>query len=176
MLRRIAAIVLLAWLFGFVWFAVSLPQPHAGDKTAAVAVATGGKGRIDRGISVLEQGLAQHLLVSGVDKDVKPVEFALQYKVRPELMACCITLGFDSLDTRGNAAEITRWLRANGHSSVRLVTSDWHMRRAAYDLRQEMGEGTVLVEDAVQTQPSFAMLFLEYNKYVARRIAGLVGL
>jgi uncharacterized SAM-binding protein YcdF (DUF218 family) len=158
------------------WFAIAMPQPLAGGKSMAVAVPTGGKGRIDRGISALEQGLAQHMLVSGVDKDVKPHEFALEYKAPPALMACCITLGFESVDTRSNATEIARWLNTNGYKSVRLVTSDWHMRRAAYDLRMAVDDGTVVTEDAVATRPTFAMLFLEYNKYVARRIAGLVGL
>lgn len=176
MLRRIAAIVVLAWVLGFIWFAIALPQPLAGGKSAAVAVPTGGKGRIDRGISVVEQGLAQQMLVSGVGKEVKPHEFAIEHKAPPALMACCITLGYESVDTRSNATEIARWLKANGHASVRLVTSDWHMRRAAYDLRIAMNDKTELIEDAVATRPTFAMLFLEYNKYVARRIAGLVGL
>lgn len=176
MLRRIAAIVLLGWVLGFVWFAIALPQPLAGGKTMAVAVPTGGKGRIDRGISVVEQGLAQKMLVSGVGREVKPHEFALEHKVSSALMACCVTLGFESVDTRSNAAEIAKWLEANGYKSVRLVTSDWHMRRAAYDLRMAVDEGTVVTEDAVSTQPTFDMLFLEYNKFVARRMAGLVGL
>jgi uncharacterized SAM-binding protein YcdF (DUF218 family) len=176
MLRRIAAIVVLAWVLGFIWFAIALPQPLAGGKSAAVAVPTGGKGRIDRGISAVEQGLAQQMLVSGVGREVKPHEFALEHKVPPALMACCVTLGFDSVDTRSNATEIAQWLKTNGHKSVRLVTSDWHMRRAAYDLRMAVADGTVVTEDAVATRPTFAMLFLEYNKYVARRIAGLVGL
>ena len=175
MLRRVLSVLLLLWALGFVWFAVLLPQPLAGGKSDAIAVPTGGKGRIDRGLASLRGGLAPRLLVSGVDPEVKLHEFALEYEVSPELMACCITLGFDSVDTRSNAAEIARWLRAGKARSVRLVTSDWHMRRAAFELRQAAPSGTVVIEDAVRTRPSLRVLFLEYHKLLARRISRIWG-
>ncbi|MGH6785988.1 MAG: YdcF family protein [Novosphingobium sp.] len=171
MLRRALSIVLLAWAFGFIWFAVALPQPLAGGKTDAIAVPTGGKGRIARGLDELGNGLAPRMLVSGVAREVRPHEFALEYKVAPETMACCITLGFASVDTRSNATEIADWLKANRARSVRLVTSDWHMRRAAYELRLVLPKGVTVIEDAVPTRPSLRVLFLEYHKLLARRIS-----
>lgn len=172
-LRRIVSLALLAWAFGFVWFAVALPQPRDGGKTDAVVVLTGGKGRIDRGLAILRGGLAPRMLVSGVDREVKLHEFAVQYGVSAEQMACCVTLGYDSVDTETNAGEVARWIRQNHTASVRLVTSDWHMRRAAFELSLVAPAGAAIVEDAVPTQPSLKVLFLEYHKLLARRISQL---
>lgn len=175
MLRRLASIALIVWALGFVWFAVALPRPLEGGKSAAVVVPTGGAGRIDRGLEVLRRGFAPRMLVSGVDREVRPVEFAIEYEVSPELMVCCVTLEFESVDTRTNATQITRWLAANKVGTVRLVTSDWHMRRAAWELRHAGPDHLIVMEDAVPTRPSFAILFLEYHKLLARRVAALFG-
>ncbi len=173
--RRLASVLLLGWALGFLWFAVMLPQPAADQPTDAVVVLTGGKGRIDRALLALDKGWADELLVSGVDRHVKPHEFALEYKVAAARMACCVTLGFEAVDTRSNALETARWLARNKVSSVRLVTSDWHMRRAALELRRTAPQGVTIIEDAVPSQPSFKILFLEYHKLLARLVARAVG-
>ncbi len=174
-LRRLLAMALLVWALGFCWFAIALPQSLPASKSDAIAVVTGGSGRIDRALALLRGGFAPRLLVSGVDREVKPHEFALQYGVSPQLMACCVTLGFDSVNTRTNAGEIARWMQQNAVHSVRLVTSDWHMRRAALELRLVAPTGAVITEDAVSTQPSLRVLFLEYHKLLARQISRLWG-
>lgn len=175
MIRRLISALLLAWLFGFAWFAIALPRPLDGEKTDAIVVLTGGEGRIQRGLAVLEQGLAPRLLVSGVDRNVRPVEFAVEYQVPATLMVCCVTLGFEATDTRSNARETARWIAVNKVQSVRLVTSDWHMRRAAYELERMQPPGLKVLRDAVPSRPSLRMLFLEYNKLLARRLAALWG-
>jgi uncharacterized SAM-binding protein YcdF (DUF218 family) len=159
---------MLIYVLGFLWFAVALPQPAGDVRTDAVVVLTGGEGRIGRGLDLLHKEQAKLMLVSGVDREVKPAEFAAQYKVKPALMSCCVTLGYESVDTRSNAREAARWIAAHEIKSVRLVTSDWHMRRAAYDLSQVAPKGVEVVEDGVPTRPTFKTLFLEYNKLVFR--------
>lgn len=168
MIRRIVSSVLLLWVLGFLWFAVFLPQPAGDVKTDAVVALTGSGGRIDRGLEVLDARLAPRMLVSGVDREVRPREFAAQYHIARARMACCITLGYESVDTRSNAREAARWIARNKIGSIRLVTSDWHMRRAAFDLRQVAPDGLIIVEDAVSTRPRFYVLFLEYHKLLAR--------
>lgn len=175
MIRRITSILLLAWAFGFLWFAIALPRPAGAAQTDAVVVLTGGDGRIARGLTVLQRGWAPQLLVSGVGREVKPHEFALQYRVSAARMACCVTLGFEAVDTVSNAQETARWLHREKITSIRLVTNDWHMRRAAYELRQIVPARVRIVEDAVADQPSLKMLFLEYHKLLARRVARLAG-
>ena len=50
MIVRLAALALLSWILGFIWFAMFLPQPLDGRPTDAIVVLTGGAGRIDRGL------------------------------------------------------------------------------------------------------------------------------
>ena len=168
MIARIAGFVLMVWLIGFVWFAFSLPQAAPlREATDVIVVPTGGVGRIDRGVELLRRGAADKLLVTGVDAEVRPVEFAAEYDLSPQEMDCCVVLGFSALDTRGNARETAEWIREGKYRSLRLVTSDWHMRRAASELGPVLPAGVTVVQDAVSTEPSLKMLFLEYHKLLA---------
>jgi uncharacterized SAM-binding protein YcdF (DUF218 family) len=176
MIKRIIALLLLVWVLGFAWFALFLPQPAALEKTDGVVVLTGGAGRIDRGLEVLEKGSARRMLISGVDLDVKPGELAAQYKRPEKLFACCIDLGFRALDTRSNGLETARWVARNKIKSLRLVTHDWHMRRARLELNLALPDGVTVINDAVRTKPSLVVLFTEYHKYWLRGVAALVGI
>jgi len=174
-IRRAASLVLIVWALGFAWFALILPLPLGAGKSDAVIVLTGGEGRIARAFEVLDKGWAKQILVAGVDPEVRRREFAVEFEVKRARMACCVTLESESVDTRSNASESARWIAAENVRSVRLVTSDWHMRRAAWELEQAAPPGTVFARDAVPTRPSFRILFLEYHKLLARRIGSLFG-
>lgn len=167
MIRRLLAALVIVWLLGFAWFAAALPQPApASEKTDVIVVATGGAGRIERGLAMLRAHAAGKLFVSGVDREVRPREFVAQYKVAQAEMACCVVLGYTALDTRGNALETADWVNKGHFRSLRLVTSDWHMRRSAGEL-DEVLPHVRLVEDAVPSEPSLKTLFLEYHKLLA---------
>lgn len=167
MIGRLVAALVLVWLLGFAWFAAALPLPApASEKTDVIVVPTGGAGRIERGLTMLRAHAAGKLFVSGVDREVRPREFAAEYKVTSAEMACCVVLGFAALDTRGNALETADWVERGHFRSLRLVTSDWHMRRSAGELKEVLP--TVrMVEDAVPTEPSLKTLILEYHKLLA---------
>src|SRR5690606_35759763 len=116
---RLAALLAIVWALGFLWFAVSLPQPAGAERTDAVVVPTGAGGRIPRGLAMLREGAAPRMLVTGVFQSVTPGEFGAEYNVAPQLMACCVTLGFAALDTRGNARETAKWVETNKVRSLR---------------------------------------------------------
>ena len=175
MIRRLVSLVLVAWVFGFLWFAVTLPRPAPpAARTDAVVVATGGPGRIDRGLALLRTHSAPRMLVTGVDPAVRPGEFAHEYAVPAPLLACCVTLGFAAFDTRGNARETADWVARYNVRSIRLVTSDWHMRRFALELGGRLPKNVRVVRDAVRTQPSLWILFLEYHKLMAAWLATIL--
>ncbi|MDY7098288.1 MAG: YdcF family protein [Pseudomonadota bacterium] len=175
MLRYIFSAGFLVWAIGFLWFAFDLPQPASNQKTDAVIVPTGGAGRIARGLEVLDKGYAGRMLVTGVDPEVKPGEFAAQFEVPDRQMQCCVTLGFRAVDTRGNASETAEWVKDNNVKSLRIVTTDWHMQRAAGELDRQLPDTVKVVRDAVPSDPSIATLFLEYHKVIASSLAGLVN-
>ncbi|MFV0623638.1 YdcF family protein [Sphingomonas sp. ac-8] len=177
MIRRLASVVVIAWVLGFALFTVSLPSP-APDAlvTDAVVVPTGGPGRIDRGLTLLRSGKAKRMLVTGVDPDVRPGELAAAYKVPAEVIACCVDLGHEAVDTRSNADETAEWVQTHGYRTVRLVTSDWHMARAALELRHALDGGVEVIADPVPGTPRFGILFDEYNKYLVRRVVLWLGI
>jgi len=173
MIARGASLVALIYLLGFIFFALTLGKPAAADSetTEAAVVLTGGSGRIEHAIEVLRDHKARRLLVSGADPSVTKADLARRVEGSRRLLACCVDLGSESVDTRSNAEEAGRWLARHKFKSVRLITSDWHMRRARYEFHKVLGGKYRIVTDAVRTEPSFLTLFGEYNKYVLRRLA-----
>ena len=171
MIARVAGFVALFYAIGFLYFALTLPGPIGHAKTDAVLVPTGGPGRIARGLEVMRDGDARQMFVSGVDPEVKPKEFAQEFDVRAKEMACCVTLGYLAVDTRSNAGEAAQWLTSNDIRTVRLVTTDWHMRRAAAELRHTIPARIATIEDAVPSDPALGELFLEYNKLLAALVS-----
>lgn len=176
MIVRVFSLTFIVWILGFAWFGAFLPQPLDGRTTDAIVVLTGGAGRIDHGLLLLKDGAAKRMLISGVDRSVRPIELAQRYKTPMRMFDCCVTLGREAIDTRSNALETARWLNRRNFHTVRLITTDWHMRRAALELRQAMPADIVLVYDAVPSRPSLMVLFKEYNKYLLRRIVALIGI
>ena len=116
------------------------------------------------------------MLISGVDRDVKPRELAAQYPGSAKYFKCCIALGFQSVDTRSNALETAAWAKRNKVTSLRLVTHDLHMRRARFELDRALPNNIAVTNDAVSTHASLSILFKEYNKYWLRAVASLLGL
>ena len=178
MILRLISLTALLYALGFALFAVTLGAPAPADsrETQAIVVLTGGSGRIEQAIDRLEAGKAEQLLISGVDPAVTQADLALRLGGKEGLLDCCVTLGSESVDTRSNAEEARSWLAEEGYDEVRLVTSDWHMRRAAFEFRRALPETTYIVYDAVDTDPGFRTLFVEYNKYVLRRLGLLLGI
>jgi uncharacterized SAM-binding protein YcdF (DUF218 family) len=173
MIARFLAFLLLLYALGFVLFAFTLgtPAPPSARSTDAVVVLTGGAGRIEHAIEVLVAGKAKRLLVAGADPSVTKADIARRIGKHDKLIRCCVDLGSESVDTRSNAEEAQRWLQQRNFRSLRLITSDWHMRRARYEFSKLLGPRYRVQQDAVRSEPGLLTLFGEYNKYVLRRLA-----
>lgn len=167
-LARLAAFVLLLWVGGFAVFVLNQAGPApAGTMTDGVAVLTGGPGRLARGKDVLEAGLAKRLLVSGVDRSVRPGELLGAADFAPHLFKCCVDLGFDADSTRSNGDEVARWVEKHGFRSVRLVTAGYHMPRARAELEARLPAGVVVVPDGVRAGLPLWSMLMEYGKFQA---------
>ena len=175
-LIRVASFLILLYVLGYAAFAVMLPRPVGDERTDAIVVLTGGSGRLERGFDLLERGVSRRMLISGVERTVRPAELAEVYEVDPGLLACCVVLGRESFDTRSNADEVARWVERGRIRSIRLVTNDLHMPRAGYELRKRVGGELEILADAVPSQPSVGAIFVEYNKYLLGRAADLIGI
>lgn len=173
MIVRFGSLLLIAYALGFLLFGVTLasPAPRDAPPTDAIVVITGGEGRIEQAMDMLAQRKGKRLLIAGADPSVTKDDLVRRLQGRRALMKCCVDLGSESVDTRSNAEEARRWLERKRYRSARLITSDWHMRRAAYEFDRQLDGKVAITQDAVKSEPHFMTLFAEYNKYVLRRLA-----
>jgi uncharacterized SAM-binding protein YcdF (DUF218 family) len=173
MIARLLSFAAILYGLGFALFAVTLGEPAPADTAAvdAIVAITGGKGRIEHAAELLAEGKAKRLLISGADPSVRKIDLVARLGAPKKLFDCCVDLGSESVDTRSNAEEARRWIDRHHYRTVRLVTSDWHMRRARYEFNRQLDHGVKVIPDAVRTQPNFMTLFAEYNKYLLRRLS-----
>ncbi|MDP1911052.1 MAG: YdcF family protein [Hyphomicrobium sp.] len=172
MIVRFGSLLLILYALGFLLFGVTLgaAAPADAPNTDAIVVITGGSGRIEHAVAMLGQGKGKRLLIAGADPAVTKDDLVRLHGKR-RLVRCCLDLGSESVDTRSNAEEARRWLEKNNYRSARLITSDWHMRRAVYEFGRQLDGKVRIIPDAVKSEPNFMTLFGEYNKYVLRRLA-----
>ena len=181
-MRLLLAVVIAVLLWGVGLFAFAdrvrsiTPAPEPAATDGIVALTGPSSERIHAAVRLLEQGKARRLLVSGVNREVRREELRALTPGSSRLFDCCVDLGFDAVDTTGNAQEIAAWAEAKGFTSLIVVTSDYHMPRSLLEIRS-MAPGVALTAHAVRTpsldsdrwwrSPADARrMALEYNKYL----------
>jgi uncharacterized SAM-binding protein YcdF (DUF218 family) len=170
-----------AWLIGLVWFAEHIPEPGTAEAQAeltdAIVVLTGGSARVRVGLNLLAGGRARKLFVSGVYRGVDVAELLRVAQYEPGALECCIALGYAADNTAGNAAETRDWMQREGFTSIRLVTSNYHMRRSLLEFRRAMPAMTILPHHVSpdsfdraewwRQRAALALVVAEYDKYLA---------
>lgn len=130
------------WTGGLLWFASTIPQtvPDTVTHTDAIVALTGGAERIETGVRLLSDGLAERLFISGAGEQVRTADIlGRSTPISPEL-AANITIGKAAVDTPGNAIETAEWVRNQNMRSIRLVTAGYHMRRSLLEFHEAMPE------------------------------------
>ncbi|HZG46846.1 MAG TPA: YdcF family protein [Allosphingosinicella sp.] len=173
---RFSLIPVIGYFLGMAWFMTSLPGAAGLERTDGIVVLTGGPGRLSRGFELIERGTGNRMLISGVAEVVRPEELAAEYQVPLDLIRSRVDLGRRATDTRTNGEEVAEWVRRHQMGSIRLVTNDWHMRRARKEITWRLGSGTKVLADGVHSPRSFGQLFLEYNKYLISPFGEQLGL
>lgn len=182
-MRRLSLLLILVvvWFVGLLAFAGRIDkltpaaEPPVSD---AVAVLTGASTeRIKAAVRLLEEGKGKRLLVSGVNTEVTREDLLEVTGAWKPIYQCCVDLGFEAADTKGNAQEIAGWAETHGFKQVIVVTADYHMPRSMLELRGEM-PGAKLIPYPVKTdamdagrwwrdQTQVRRMTLEYCKYLA---------
>ena len=100
-------------------------------KSSLIVVLTGGKGRIEKGLELLEEGNGKFLLISGVFQKEK-VKNKYLFKDNINLKECCIFFEEKSKNTYQNATEVSNWFkeRKENIDSIQLITSYYHIPRS----------------------------------------------
>lgn len=175
-------------IVGFLHFADSVTtlQPQQNPKADAIVVLTGGYQRIEQAIELLRKGAGQRLLISGVNPSTTANQIRRMTQSSPDLFECCVDIGYDAIDTVGNANETGRWIRERGYRSILIVTSNYHMQRSLMELRRIDSETQFIpypvVNSDLKTKAWYAepdalrTMLSEYGKTVIAYVRRLLGL
>ena len=178
------------WVSGLAWFIASglTLRDDGSAATDAVVVLTGGRLRLEAGLQLLAAGTAKKMFVSGVNQHVDRDELLRALGPGAGRSSCCIVIGHEAADTVGNARETASWIREQRYSSLRLVTSWYHMHRSLLEFRRAMPAITIVAHPvfASHLEPerwwswhgAAPLVVGEYNKYLAawlRPIAAFGG-
>lgn len=177
-LTALALACLLLYLLGIPWFAGQLPRSAVDDErtTDAIVVLTGGSDRLAVALDLLSADKARKLFVSGVYRGVDVRQLLDLSQHSPEDLSCCVVLGYEADNTRGNADETAAWMKAEGFTSLRLVTATYHMPRSLLEFRRTMPDVEIVPHpvftDAFKRDDwwlwpgSSSLLISEYTKYL----------
>ncbi len=182
-MRSLVAILVVIMLWGVGLFAFASRVAHAtpaadpGRAQGIVALTGGSNRRLQAGMTLLQGGRGRRLLISGVNRRTTREEVRRAARaVAGPLYECCVDLGFEAIDTLGNARETAEWARARGYDRLILVTADYHMPRALLELRGAMPKVKltpypVATEDVDarrwwKTPQGLKLMVMEYDKYL----------
>jgi len=150
---------------GFLRFADSVTtlKPPTEPRADAIVVLTGGYQRIDQAVELLKKGAGKRLLISGVHPATTPRQIRRMTQASPELFSCCVDVGYDALDTIGNAQEASNWIHQRGYKSVLVVTNNYHMPRSLAELAYVDSETQFIPYPVVNTDLKTSNWFTDPN-------------
>lgn len=177
----IIAVLCLAWAAGFIAFVTALPrQPLAAPAAEGIVVYTGGGARIAAGVSLMQQGAARRLLISGVNPETTRDALIKTVPEAAPIFTCCVDLGLAATTTEENAVEVRDWTQAHRFRSLILVTSEYHMPRALVETRWRLpgvkiiafpvASGLLNANGRPETGEAWRRLAFEFNKYLLVRV------
>jgi uncharacterized SAM-binding protein YcdF (DUF218 family) len=188
-MRLLAAIftgltaIITLWAAGYGVFALSsiTMQPQKTEQiTDAIVVLTGGDQRIEAGLDLFARGRAKHLFITGVHPDVRKSDIETMWKGDTALPACCITMGHQAANTIENASETREWIIGQKYTSIRLITSNYHMNRALLELRHTL-PGIEIIPNPIKqpnleppNQKLWLLLLSEYHKTLFRWVTTVI--
>ncbi|MBG77664.1 MAG: hypothetical protein CL570_01355 [Alphaproteobacteria bacterium] len=175
----------LLWSAGFGWFAfqASSIRPYdVNQKADAIVVLTGGEGRLDTGLNLFAAKRGLYLFITSVYEQISEDDIRARWKGATPLPICCIFLDREADTTAQNALMARQWVEhfaatsenEEKITSIRLVTSNYHMPRALIDFKRILPDVTVyphpiISPNARKRDKTYWLLLLqEYHKYLFR--------
>ncbi|EDQ33172.2 hypothetical protein HPDFL43_16891 [Hoeflea phototrophica DFL-43] len=162
-----------------------LKAPGTSVDVDAIVVLTGGYQRIEQALALLEDGIGDRLLISGVNPSTSSAALRRATGTQSATFDCCVDIGYQALDTIGNANETADWIRQNNYVRVLVVTNNYHMPRSLMELSQASPDVSFvaypvthadLKTEAWLTDPvALRTLFTEYAKYSLARLRNWSG-
>jgi uncharacterized SAM-binding protein YcdF (DUF218 family) len=168
------------WIVGLGLFAAEIRRfaalPPPTEKADAIVVLTGGSERLRTGATLLAEGQAKAMLISGVHKNTNLSDLADDLGLSDALKKCCVALGKEADSTLGNAHETAAWLSGKNDQSIFLVTAHYHMPRSLLLFRYTLPHMMIIPVAAEpkdfpligwwKTTAGPRILISEYHKYI----------
>lgn len=107
------------------------------DEQIGIVALTGGRNRIETAVKLLNNGLGDRMLISGVKPGTKVHTITSRENV--ELITDKpVDLGYQATDTVGNAKEVKDWANLHDLQKIYVVTSFYHIPRSRLELEKEI--------------------------------------
>jgi uncharacterized SAM-binding protein YcdF (DUF218 family) len=146
-------------------------------KATAIVVLAGGRGRVDEGVRLFRERRAEYLFLIGVDPSVRKSDL---YRPQPgDPSPEGVILERASRNTMENAMFGREVIMHKQVDSILLITSRYHMKRAAILFRNALPKEVTIYPYPVDTRNlkeawwndggSFYLLFSEFYKYCVFR-------
>ena len=174
------------WGVGFFWFVSSLPRSGAetlpanlesDTQSTGIVALTGGGGRIEAALTLMQARSADRMLITGVNPDTRKSELAATLPQADEMFDCCVDIGQQAETTRGNALETRDWVVQKDYDRIIVVTTDYHLPRAIAEIRRVLPDTEVIAwpvpsrvapkEGWLSSPDAILVLAKEYSKFIA---------
>lgn len=141
-----SAIAALGLAFGFVAFATHVMRdtPDKNAMADGIVVLTGPGNRISAGAALLSAGRAKRMLITGVNRRTPAADVARISGLDRQTFTCCVDLGYEALNTIGNADETRNWAKAHNFKRLLIVTSSYHMPRSLAEMSLTLPEAILI--------------------------------
>lgn len=107
------------------------------NDTIGIVALTGGRNRIETAVKLLNNGVGERMLISGVKPGTKVQTITSRENVELSTDKT-VDLGYKATDTVGNAKEVKTWANLYGMQKIYVVTSFYHIPRSQLELEREL--------------------------------------
>jgi uncharacterized SAM-binding protein YcdF (DUF218 family) len=153
------------------------------QKTDAIVVLTGGKGRVEEGVRLFRESRAKFLFFVGVDPSVRKSDLYRPKQGDPS--SDNVILEKSSRNTLENSIFGRDVIVQSGVHSILLITSRYHLKRASILFRNSLPKDITIIPYPVDSANlkeswwnhggSFHLLFREFYKYCLLRMFFLLA-
>ena len=146
------------------------PKSH----TDAVVVFTGDSDRIAKGYQFYLMGWAKRLMITGDDYP-KQASIPKVKQLSKRADKHDVTIDLEATNTIENAENSAEWIKENGAKTVLLITNEYHMDRAYFELRRMVPDDVKIYANAVPSDFNKDGLDTEKSRLFCRMYETVTG-
>lgn len=170
----------LLWFSGFVSY-IYWAESYATDNrtiTNAITVITGGRQRLEISISLLKAGYAPILFIAGVESQSQLKNFLAEQGIKQQQIIYAPTIIANNfVGGQSGTGEIADFVVNHNLSSIRLVTSSYHMPIALEEIRRliPVSYGIHIIPHPILSdQRQYSLIVKSYHQYLLTIISQLL--